>query len=78
LRSGKSGVPSNFTISSFTIRRMRSEAIHFVDAVAELAVEAVGIEQRQEKLEVLFLAVVRRGGHQQQVPRVPGRFSRRS
>ena len=44
--------------------------IHLVDAVAELAVEAVGVEQRQEKLEVLLLAVVRRGGHQQQVARV--------
>ena len=53
-------------------------AIHLVDAVAELAVEAVGIEQRQEKLEVLLLAVVRRGGHQQQVSRVLRRFSRRS
>ena len=53
-------------------------AIDLVDAVAELAVEAVGIEQRQEKLEVLFLAVVRRGGHQQQVPRVLRRFSPRS
>ena len=38
-----------------------------MDAVAELAVEAVGIEQRQEELEVLFLAVVRRRRHQQQV-----------
>ena len=52
--------------------------IHLVDAVAELAVEAVGVEQRQEELEVLFLAVVRRGGHQQQVPRVLRRASPRS
>ena len=37
-----------------------------MDAVAELAVEAVGVEQRQEELEVLLLAVVRRRGHQQQ------------
>ena len=44
--------------------------IDLVDAVAELAVEAVGVEQRQEELEVLFLAVVRRGRHQQQVARV--------
>ena len=44
--------------------------IDLVNAVAELAVEAVGVEQRQEELEVLLLAVVRRGGHQQQVPRV--------
>ena len=44
--------------------------IDLVDAVAELAVEAVGVEQREEELEVLLLAVVRRGGHQQQVPGV--------
>ncbi len=53
-------------------------AIDLVDAVAELAVEAVGVEQRQEELEVLLLAVVRRGGHQQQVPRMLRRASRRS
>jgi hypothetical protein len=41
--------------------------IDLVHAVAELAVEAVGIEQREEKLEILFLAVVRRCRHQQQV-----------
>ena len=39
-------------------------------AVAKLAVEAVGIEQREEQLEVLFLAVVRRCRHQQQMPRL--------
>ena len=38
-----------------------------VDAVAEAALEAVAIEQGHEELEVLFLAVVRRGGHQQEV-----------
>jgi hypothetical protein len=38
-----------------------------VHAVAELAVEAVGVEQREEELVVLFLAVVRGGGHQQEV-----------
>ncbi len=38
-----------------------------MNAIAELAVEAVGVEQREEELEVLFLAVVRRRGHQQQV-----------
>ncbi len=36
-------------------------------AVAELAVEAVGVQQREEDLEVLLLAVVGRGGHQQEV-----------
>ena len=39
-----------------------------MDAVAELAVEAVGIEEGEEELEVLVFAVVRRGRHQQQVP----------
>ena len=38
-------------------------------AIAELAVEAVGVQQRHEKLEVLFLAVMGCGGHQQEVPR---------
>ena len=40
-----------------------------VDAVAEAALEAVAVEQRHEELEVLFLAVVRRRRHQQEVPR---------
>lgn len=38
-----------------------------MDAVAEFSVEAVGVEQGEEKLEVLLLAIVRRGRHQQQV-----------
>ena len=41
--------------------------VDLVDAVAELPVEAVGVEQRQEELEVLLLAVVRRRRHQEQV-----------
>ncbi len=45
-------------------------AIHLVDAVAKLAVEAVGVEQREEQLEVLLLAVVRRGRHQQEMARL--------
>ena len=40
--------------------------VHLVDAVAKFSVEAVGVEERQEQLEVLFLAVVRRGRHQQE------------
>ena len=40
-----------------------------MDAVAEAALEAVAVEQRHEELEVLFLAVVRRGRHQQEVAR---------
>ena len=38
-----------------------------VDAVAEPAFEAVAVEQRKEELEVLLLAGMRRGGHQQEV-----------
>ena len=38
-------------------------------AFAELAVEAVAIQQGHEQLEVFFLAVVRRGRHQQEVAR---------
>lgn len=41
-----------------------------MDAVAEFAVEAVTVEQRKEELKILLFAVVRRGGHQQQMPRV--------
>ena len=36
-------------------------------AVAEATLEAIAVKERHEKLEVLFLAVVRRGGHQQEV-----------
>jgi hypothetical protein len=35
-------------------------AIHHLDAVAELAVRTVRVEERQEELKILFLAVVRR------------------
>src|ERR1035441_1561529 len=38
-----------------------------MNAVAEFAVEAVGVEEREEQLEVLFLAVMGRGRHQKQV-----------
>ena len=41
--------------------------VHLVDAIAEAALEAVWVQQREEELEVLLLAVVRRGGHQQEV-----------
>src|SRR5260364_61762 len=37
--------------------------------VAELALEAVAVEERHEELEVLLLAVVRRRRHQQEVAR---------
>ena len=39
-----------------------------MDAVAELALEAVAVEQGHEELEVGLLAVVRRGGQQQEMP----------
>jgi hypothetical protein len=42
-----------------------------VHAVAEPALEPVGVQQRQKQLEVLLLAGVRGRGHQQQVPGVP-------
>ena len=38
-----------------------------VDAVAEAALEAVAVEQGEEELEVLLLAVVRRRRHQQEM-----------
>ena len=41
--------------------------IGHVDAVAELALETVAVEQGHEELEVRLLAVVRRGGQQQEV-----------
>jgi len=40
-----------------------------VHPVAELALEPVAIEQREKELEVLFLAIVRRGGHQEEMTR---------
>ena len=43
--------------------------IRRMDAIAKAPLEAVAVEQRHEELEVLFLAVVRRGRHQQEVPR---------
>ena len=42
--------------------------VQLVGALAVLAVEAVRIEQGLPDLEVLLLAVVRGGGHQQEVP----------
>ena len=41
-------------------------------SVAEAALEAVAVEQRQEELKVRLLAVVRGGRHQQEVAREPG------
>ena len=53
------------------MRRMRSDSVRRVHAVADLALEPVGVEQRHEQLEVLLLAGVRRRRHQQEVPGVP-------
>ncbi len=47
--------------------------VDHVDAVAELALEAVAVEERHEELEVLFLAVVGRRGHQEEVSRQAAR-----
>lgn len=41
-------------------------------SAAELALEPVSVKQRQEELEVLLLAVVRRRGHQEEVARKTG------
>ena len=41
--------------------------INLVDTITELAVETVGIEQREEKLEVPLLSAVWSGGHQQEM-----------
>ena len=42
--------------------------VGLMHAVAEAALEAVGIEQRHEELEVFLLAVVGRRRHQQEMP----------
>ena len=43
--------------------------VHFVGTLAELAIEAVTVQQRHKELEVFFFAVVGRGRHQQVVAR---------
>ncbi len=42
--------------------------IHLVRAFTELAVKTIPIKQGQPDLEVCFFAVMRCGGHQQEVP----------
>ena len=64
MRSGKSGLPSNFSSRSLTMRRIRSETSAAWTPSREAALE---VEQGQEELEVLLLAVVRRRRHQQEV-----------
>ena len=39
-----------------------------MNAVAELAFEAIAVEQGHEELEVFFLAVVGRGRHEEEIP----------
>ena len=46
--------------------------VHLVHPVAETPREPVLVEESHEKLEVLVLSVVRRGGHQQKMPRGSG------
>ena len=43
--------------------------VGLVHAIAEATLEAVAVEQRHKELEVLFLSVVRRGRHQEEVAR---------
>ena len=44
--------------------------VGLVDAIAEASLETVTVQQGHEELEVLFLAVVRGGGHEQKVTAV--------
>ena len=39
-----------------------------MDAVTELALEPVSVEEPEKELEICFLAVVRRGREQEEVP----------
>ena len=41
--------------------------IHLMHSIPELAIEAIRVQQRQEQLKILFLAIVRGSRHQQQV-----------
>jgi len=50
-----------------TIRRIKSET-SATWTPSGSALEAIPVEQRHEELEVLLLAVVRRGRHQEEVP----------
>ena len=49
------------------MRRITPDGVGGVDLRLVLALEPVAVEQREEELEVLLLAGVRGGGHQQQV-----------
>src|SRR5262244_1959764 len=43
--------------------------LHLVHPITETALEAVTVKQSEEELKILLLAVMRRGGHKQKVPR---------
>ena len=70
IRSGNSGVPSNLRSCSLTIRRIRSEG-RTCGRRRGTCPRSGRSRAGQEELEVLLLAVVRRGRHQQQVPGEP-------
>ena len=72
MRSGNRGRPSNLSRFSFDHAAHQVGDVDLVDAVAEAALEAVAVEQGEEELEVLFLAVVRGRRHQQEVARQAG------
>ena len=40
-----------------------------MSALAKTSLKAVGVQQFQEELKIFLFAVVRRGGHQQEMPR---------
>ena len=67
LREERRGVELQQVLLDHPAHQVRD--IRRVNAVAEAALEAIAVEQRHEELEVLFLAVVRRRRHQQEVPR---------
>ena len=67
MRSGKSGVRVELEQVLLDHAAHQVGDVGRVHAVAEPALEAVAVEQRHEELEVLFLAVVRRRRHQQEV-----------
>ena len=72
MRSGNSGVRVELEQVLLDHPPHQVGDIRRVDAVAEPPLEAVAIQQGHEELEILFLAVVRRGRHQQEMPRERG------
>jgi len=75
--------PSSYSRITFAALGLRAVGLfhhpshqiaHVVDvhAIAKLALEPIAVEERHEQLEVLFLAVVRRRGHQKEMTRDTG------